>query len=83
VTQARIQHFLLIYDHEQGKLIHTEPFGEDQDSALAAYARAEMDYRERPRIEIVLVGSDSLETVRLTHANYFEETVTSPYLIRL
>ena len=25
-----------------------------------------------PRMEIVLIGSDSLETVRLTHANYFD-----------
>jgi len=26
------------------------------------------------RVEIVLIGSDSLATVRLTHANYFDRT---------
>jgi hypothetical protein len=32
-------------------------------------------------IEIVLIGSDSIETVKRTHANYFDGTVTiSRYL---
>jgi hypothetical protein len=28
-------------------------------------------------IEIVLIGSDSLETVKVTHANYFDGTVAA------
>jgi predicted ATPase len=33
-------------------------------------------------IEIVLIGSDSLETVKVTHANYFDGTVAaSKYFI--
>lgn len=76
-----IQHFLLVFDHEQGRLIETEEFGTDGESAVAAYAAKEHDYRDRKRIEIVLVGSDSLETVKLTHANYFDGSVTvSKYL---
>ncbi len=76
-----IQHFLLVFDHEQGHLIDTEEFGTDGDAALAAYATKEREYRDRERIEIVLVGSDSLETVRFTHANYFDGSVTvSKYL---
>ena len=76
-----IQHFLLVFDHEQGQLIDTEEFGTDGDAALSAYAAKEREYRDRERIEIVLVGSDSLETVRLTHANYFDGSVTvSQYL---
>lgn len=32
-------------------------------------------------LEIVLIGSDSIETVRLTHANYYDGMVTvSQYL---
>lgn len=27
------------------------------------------------RVEIVLIGSDSLETVKVTHANHFDGTV--------
>lgn len=39
---------------------------------MAEYAKKEEEYRGRPKMEIVLIGSDSLETVKITHANYFE-----------
>lgn len=79
----RIKHFLLIFDHDQGSLLKpVEEFGEDGDRALAAYAQSEQDYRDRPKIEIVLIGSDSLETVTVTHANYFDGSVAvSKYLL--
>lgn len=77
----RIQHFLLVFDHEQGKLIETNDFGEDADAAVAAYAAKEAEYGDQKLVEIVLVGSDSFATVQLTHANYFDGTVTvSKYL---
>lgn len=77
----RIQHFLLVFDHEQGKLIETQEFGEDSDAAVAAYASKEAQYGDQKRVEIVLVGSDSIETVKLTHANYFYCSVSvSKYL---
>lgn len=68
----RIQHFLLVFDHGQDHLIHTQEFGEDADQALVAYASTEAEYDDRKEIEVVLIGSDSLETVKRTHANYFE-----------
>ena len=71
----RIQHFLLVFDHEQGKLIETEEFGEDGGAALAEYAAKEAQYSDWKLVEIVLVGSDSLRTVQLTHANYFDGSV--------
>ena len=70
----QIQHFLLVFDHDQGCLIETEGFGDDATKALRAYAATEAQYGDRPSIEIVLVGSDSLDTVKLTHANYFGRT---------
>lgn len=42
---------------------------------MAAYAEKEREIGElghASAIEIVLIGSDSLDTVRLTHANYFD-----------
>ncbi len=78
---AQIQHFLLIFDHEKGELLQSVEFGDDGDAALAAYGQAERDYNTQPRVEIVLIGSDSLATVELTHANYFDGTVAlSKYL---
>ena len=76
-----IQHFLLIFDHDEGRLLDMVKFGEDSDAAVAAYADSERAYQDRPRVEIVLIGSDSLDTVKLTHANYFDGTVAvSKYL---
>lgn len=76
-----IQHFLLVFDHQAGSLVDQKDFGQDAVSALAAYADMEAQHRDDRFIEIVLIGSDSIETVRLTHANYFDGTVAvSKYL---
>ncbi len=77
-----IQHFLLVFDHDRGELLEQVPFGTDAKAALAAYSRREREHVGRSdAIEIVLIGSDSIETVRLTHANYFDGTVAvSKYL---
>ena len=79
-----IQHFLLVFDHDAGHLIESVEFGSDGERAVNAYAEKEQQYQDRPRIEIVLIGSDSLETVKLTHANYFDGSVSvSTYLVGL
>lgn len=82
MTNSPIKHFLLVFDHDKGRLVDRQDFGVDSREALAAYAAKEAEYWEQPRIEVVLVGSDSIETVRRTHANYFEETPgLSKYLV--
>ena len=48
-----------------------ESFGEDADAAMTAYRAAEIEYRDRPEMDIVLIGSDSLDTVKITHSTYF------------
>lgn len=75
-----IQHFLLVFDHDAGRLIENTSFGRDGARAVVAYAAKEKEYEEQPRVEIVLIGSDSLETVKITHANYFDgRTAVSKY----
>jgi hypothetical protein len=80
-----IRHFLLVFDHDQAKLVDLQEFGTDSEAAVAAYAAKEReigDLGEESALEIVLIGSDSLETVRLTHANYFDGTAArSKYLL--
>ena len=66
-----IQHFLLIYDRRKDRLMSHESFGEDVDAAMTAYRAAEIEYQDRSEMDIVLVGSDSPETVRITHSTYF------------
>lgn len=71
---SQLIHFLLVFDHSKGELAHMEQF-RDADEAVAAYSAKEHECAGVEGIEIVLIGSDSLETVELTHANYFDGSV--------
>jgi hypothetical protein len=77
-----IKHFLIVFDHQAGKLEELVEFGENSQAAVAAYSAKEKELQGRELMEIVLIGSDSRETVELTHANYFDGTVAvSKYLV--
>jgi hypothetical protein len=64
-------HFLLVYDHAAGRLREELTF-QDPTEAIEAYAKLEEKHRDESRVEIVLVGADSIATVRQTHGHYFE-----------
>ncbi len=54
---------------------------DDPAEAVRAYGEMEEKHRDDRHLEIVLVGADSLETVMLTHGNYFDAVPSaSPYL---
>lgn len=74
-----LNHFLLVFDHQAGELVDLKEFGTDVKTAMAEYSRLEREHMEdsSDAIEIVLIGSDSLETVKVTHANYFNGTVAA------
>jgi hypothetical protein len=77
-------HFLLVYDREKQKLIFEKAYTNAAE-ALRAYEEMEEKHRSDHQMEIVLVGADSIETVRLTHGNYWAvdpdaEPAASPYL---
>lgn len=72
MKQSCIKHFLLVFDHGQDRLLREESFGDNLAAATDAYAQAEAEYRDNGLVDIVLVGSDSLETVRVTHSTYFD-----------
>ncbi len=80
---GKLVHFLLIFDHDKGELLVTQEFT-DSAEALVAYADAERKVElehSDALIEVVLIGSDSIETIMRTHANYFDGTVSvSEYL---
>lgn len=64
-----VTHFLLIYDLKRRSL-RWEDLGPDAEAAAARYSQAEEDLGAG--YEIVLIGADSLDTIRTTHAHYFE-----------
>lgn len=71
MSASSINHFLVVYDIPHG-LAHVESFGQDYDAALAAYAQAEELHRSSDKVEVVLLGSDSIDTLERTHSSYFE-----------
>ena len=67
---ADVIHFLLLYDVEHARLVEVRQF-RDPEEAVAAYERAEVSHRDDASVEVVLLGADSLDTLKVTHANYF------------
>lgn len=74
---SAIKHFLLAFDHGQDKLVVEREFGADIANATAAYTELEREYQDSSLVDIVLVGSDSLASVKITHSNYFEGAARS------
>lgn len=72
-------HFLLIYDHNEQRLVDALDLGTRGEDAAHTYADYEERYRDEKGIEIVLVGADSLDTIRQTHAHYFSDSATEPF----
>lgn len=74
-----VQHFILVFDRNAGHLVEQIPFGTHRAAAVARYGEIEKEYRNSPHMDILLVGSDSIETIKVTHANYFEDSVPDQY----
>ena len=76
-------HVLLVYSHDRHELVSQEQF-HDARRATAAYEKAEAEHRgDDDRFEIVLVASDSIETIMKTHGHYFrisDSTLFSEFL---
>lgn len=69
-----IQHFLLLFDVAE-ESVDIERFGTDYEAALQAYDEREKQYRAEGKaeeVDIVLLGADSLETIKRTHSSYFD-----------
>jgi hypothetical protein len=75
-----MRYFLLIYNHAHRALQTVQTFS-NKDEAGRAYVAAERASAGSPNLEIVLVGADSLETIKQTHGQYFTAQVgQSKYL---
>jgi hypothetical protein len=71
MSDTPIHHFLVVYDIPAREANVDDSFGDDYDAALVAYTQAEETYRGREDIEVVLLGADSIETIKKTHSSYF------------
>lgn len=76
-----LRHFLLIYNIREQRIEDLEQFGEDAGAAAERYAELEGEHRGSADYEIVLIGADSIETIRTTHSHYFDgKRSESPFL---
>jgi hypothetical protein len=77
---SSLVHFLLVYDRTQQRLVLQRPYTSSSE-AVRAYEEMEERHKDDRQMEIVLVGADSIETVMLTHGNYFDAIPSaSPFL---
>lgn len=67
------RYFLLTYDL-QAHEVTVEGFDNDFERAAGMYSLLEERYAEEDRIEVVLVGADSIETIHKTHSHYFAKS---------
>jgi len=78
---AELSQFLIVFNHERGELHQDVTVFADAAEALRAYVAAERHFADQEHVEVVLIGSDSLDTVRRTHANYFDGTAALERLL--
>jgi hypothetical protein len=74
------RYFLIIFDSERQKLVAATDVGVDRETALRRYSECEQEYGvSRTRVQIVLVGAESLDTVKRTHSQYFTSSAEDPF----
>lgn len=69
-------YYLLIFDVDASRMLDIEEFGTDFDAANDRYVHWEQEGRKRDTgrlLEVVLLGAASLDVIRRTHSNYFDE----------
>ena len=66
-----MQHFLVIYDRRAGEIVRHQRF-HTPTPALAARFEAEREFRDDPDIEVVVLGAESWDALKLTHSRYFK-----------
>ncbi len=71
MAKGKTIHFLLTYDRSERRLVNMERFHNGR-KAVDAYDEREHEFADQPHIEVVLLGADSEEAIRVTHAIYFE-----------
>ncbi|WP_017559632.1 hypothetical protein [Nocardiopsis baichengensis] len=63
--------FLVVFDRSAGEIIHRAEFA-DRQVALRERFVAERKHRHESDIEVVVLGGDSWEALKRTHARYFQ-----------
>jgi ppGpp synthetase/RelA/SpoT-type nucleotidyltranferase len=71
---SRANNWLIIYIWREGRFVNWVNLGTDAEAGAERYGEFERRYRFEDGYEVVLIGADSAETIRHTHAHYFGRT---------
>lgn len=69
--------FLLVFDRASGDLVSIKQF-DNEDLATSELSLEERKNAKNEHIEVVLIGSDSIETLKKTHGHYFSGKEINP-----
>lgn len=72
MAEGKTIHFLLTYDRSKLRLVDMERF-HDGDKAVDLYGERERQYADQPHMEVVLLGADSEDAIRVTQPTYFRD----------
>jgi len=66
-----VTYYLLVFSRRRGELVREIEEFADQGVAMAERLRLEIDNRDNPDLEIVVLGAESREAMENTHSRYF------------
>ncbi len=66
-------HFLLVFDRREGRVLSKQEF-DTRSAAMAGRFEAERLHKDNPDIEVVVLGAQSDDALRRTHARYFQDS---------
>lgn len=68
-----MKQFVIVFHRPRGEILELVAFGDsERDVALKELFEREERYRGQQDVEVVMLGSDSVETLKTTHARYFK-----------
>jgi hypothetical protein len=68
-----VRYFLLVYDQLKGKILELQEFqAHERLAALQARFEREVKTLGQAHLEVILLGAESAESLKKTHARYFQ-----------
>ncbi|MGL5865103.1 MAG: hypothetical protein ACRCYX_04410 [Dermatophilaceae bacterium] len=70
-----MKHFVMVFDRHAGQVLSEDEFT-DPRAAMQERFAVERQHRHDPEIEVVVLGADSAQMLRTTHARYFHDVAS-------
>ena len=77
MAKGKTIHFLITYDRSKLCVVDMERF-RNGTKAVDRYEQLEHLYADQAHVEVVLLGADSEEAIRVTHSHYFRDCDAEP-----